>query len=343
MKQTLSDPLFLGADLGGTKTLLALAQFQDEKFTILAKTRFESQQYATFEEILSTFLNAHLQPSQFLTAAAFSIAGPIEKEAGHQLGKLTHLPWRIDDHDLSARFKITQIALINDIAAFGYGIDHLPPNSFETLHTGYSDPNGGRLIAGLGTGFNTAFSCPDGSILSAESGHASLSLHNEKQLSLGRFLLQELGDLNRERVLSGHGLTLLLQFFRQQSALKPGSDFLLALEQSDDPASIIGKTAVAGTDPVAVAVLRLYVEILAEQLANLALQTLPTKGIFLAGGIPPKILPFLQEKSFWDNFRNHEPMQRLLDKMPIHVILNDQAALIGALAQAAAAITRQSR
>lgn len=333
IKVPLSNHL-LGGDLGGTKTLLALARLHDGQIKIVCKKRYESSQFDNFTDLLSHFLSEFSPPNARLSTACFSIAGPIESTDDHQQGRLTHLPWELDATTLESQFKIGRVVLINDLAGFAYALEVTPEEYRVLLQPGQIQGNGARLIAAPGTGFNSAIICHGQGtleILPAESGHASFSPANKRQLALMQFIFQEQSRCTREQVLSGPAIPLLLKFYRQQSALKPSDNFLAELRTAQDPAAFIGKAAVSGKEPLAAAVIRLYVELLAGQLADLALMALPVGGVFLAGGIPSKILPFLQENAFLKAFQNRPPMQHLLEALPITVLLDDEAGLRGAL------------
>lgn len=332
----------IAGDIGGTKTLLALARLGDAGPEIVAEQRFASAAYSDIVPMIRELLASAADDAVEVEAACFAIAGPIEGDDEAQYARLTNQPWDLDGAAVSAALNIPRVRLINDLASIAHAVNVLPENQRVVLQEGRHTANGQRLVAAPGTGFNSAIACPgDGPllVLPAESGHAAFSPANLRQLNLIRHVTEREGRCSREHLLAGPGLPRLLDFVCSEAG-HPAGPALQQAMRDGDPSAAIGQAAVAGSDGLAVATLELYADILAGQLADLALAALPTGGAYLAGGIPPKILPFLQAPGFLTALHDRPPMNHLLEALHVEVVLDERAGLRGALEaarQAAAA------
>ncbi|OBS10148.1 glucokinase [Acidihalobacter prosperus] len=321
----------LAGDIGGTKTFLVLARFDEEGgMERLHEARYPSAAHADLAPMVSDFLATAPSGPQRIDAACFALAGPVQDQGGHQQARLTNLPWQLDSERLGRVLDIPYVALINDFAGIGHGLPTLSPDALATLQAGLPDPAAPRLVVGAGTGLGVCTLCPVGNgpprLLAAEAGHANFAPADARQLRLAEHVLAREGRCTREHLLSGAGLRRVYEFVCAEAHRPPGP----ALAAGDPPAAIAG-AALADTDPLAADALSLFVAIYAGQTADLALAVLPFGGVYLAGGIAPKILPRLRQPDVVAAFTDRPPMQALLDAMPLHVVLDEHAGLAGAL------------
>lgn len=328
--------MLLAGDLGGTKTLLMLVRRHTQGLEIIFEQRYASADYPGLEPLVSTFLQA-APVHDPIDAACFAIAGPVHDEAGRQSAQLTNLPWRLDSRDLASALDIPRLALINDFAGIAYALDILGTDSLATLQTGHAQQDAPRLVAGAGTGFGLAAVLPgaDGPrVLASESGHSGFAPADERQWRLWRFVQSREGLCTREHLLSGTGLKRVFDFMCADTHREPGPDFAEALAQGD-PAVPITQFALTRDDPLARDTLALFCDVYAAQLGDLALNFLPHGGIYIAGGIAPRILSFLQTPRFIARFNDKPPMETLIRDIPLHVILDTRAGVLGAAEHAA--------
>ena len=337
---------YLAGDIGGTKTRLAVVEVNGTHVQIVHETSYRSRDYATFEELLEDFLSRAkiiLSPRSSLLAgesgqirihhAAFGIAGPV-------LGKVvktTNLPWHIDADALQHRFGFPQCTLLNDLEATAYGIQALGEDDLFTLQPGAQDASGNAAVIAAGTGLGEAGLFWDGRYhrpFATEGGHASFSPGNEMDMALLRHLLQQHQHISWERIVSGMGLLSLHEFLcMYRHAAAP--QWLVEKMHNGDAAAAIAKAALAGRDDICVETLNWFVRLYGAEAGNLALKVMSRGGMYLGGGIAPKILPILQNGAFLDAFLDKGRMRRLLQAIPVKVIMNDRAALFGPALRAA--------
>lgn len=330
----------LAGDLGGTKVLLCVAEYDGKAYKILHRQRFVSAAYDDFASVVRTFLASLDNPPR---SACFAVAGPVEsKPDGGQRAKITNLPWQLDSADLAAQCGLEQVRLLNDFQGVGYGVGLLQADDVLQLQSGQPNLAAPRLVVGAGTGLGAALLIPqsDGAyrVYSSESGHAGFAPENAQQQALWAYLAARHERVTVEHILSGRGLLRLYDFILSQDGGEPDADFAARLHQArqgkGDPAALIGPQGLAAADSPAGKALDLFIDIYASQTANLALSSLPQGGIFIAGGIAPKILPRLREGGFLAAFLSKEPMRALLEKMPLAVVLREDVGLLGAISRA---------
>lgn len=313
--------MILTGDVGGTNTRLAILDpSEDGRFVKHASEVFPSADFASLEDAIDAFLASTGFPCE---RAAFGIAGPVMD------GRCTatNLPWVIDAAALRERFGFKEVALLNDLEAQAAGIRFLRDDDFAVLQEGVAKP-GNRALIAAGTGLGQAGLVATGSthrVFATEGGHTDFAPHDELQIELLRFLIARHGRVSWERVVSGMGLENIFAFFIEGRGLRP------ATELRENPrAADISRAALTGSCEVADAALELFVTLYGAEAGNLGLKTLSVNGLFLGGGIAPKILPRLQRPNFLGAFTHKGRMSPLLESMPVRVLLDGDTALYGA-------------
>jgi glucokinase len=333
---TAADKLLLAADVGGTKTLLQLfTSDRDTHLTPLAEQRYQSGTYDTLEALVQHFLD---EVDQGLPhSACFAVAGPVQQRGNHQSASLTNLPWQLDSGRMSDTLGIAHIALVNDFQAIGYSLDELGEEERVTLNPADGVNGGPRLVVGAGTGLGVCTLFPDnGRYLSypsegghIEGGHIAFAPRGNEQEKLLQFMQQEHPRVSYERLVSGTGLVNIYRYLLQRDAI--ADETLLS---QDDPAAAIGGQAQDG-HPLATEAVRLFCRIYGAFTGDMALNILPTGGIYIAGGIAPKLLSNLQDGSFMEAYLDKGRMQDLVRGFPVQVITNARCGLLGAAHYAA--------
>ncbi len=315
----------LAGDIGGTYTRLAYFEAGGDQLTLLVEGRFPSRKAGSLEEIVGNF-----SVEQGLTAerACFGIAGPIR----HGAVRTPNLPWSVTAEALSRALGISDVKLINDLEAHVYGIDLLGPEDFEVLNRGVPNPTGTIALVSAGTGLGEAVAYWDGAAhrpRPSEGGHADFAPRSEIEAELLLFLREEYGRVSTERVLSGPGLRNLYRFLKDSRHLseRPGvAEEMLV----NDPPAVITRAALAGNCLLCEQALDLFVSLYGAEAGNVALRYLATGGIYLGGGIAPKIIDRLKRPGFMLAFSAKGRLSPLLETIPVKVILNERSALLGA-------------
>lgn len=317
----------LAGDIGGTKTLLQIADFDRDRYRVLAQQRYENSAYANFSDIVHDFMTQAERPA--IRAACFGIAGPVIATATGEHVKLTNLAWILDSDRLARDFAIPKVRLINDFQAAGYGMEALTAADLVPLQRGTPEPQGLRALIGAGTGLG------QGLLLyrngryeahSTEGGHVDFAPTDDLQIELLQYLRREHPHVSYERVVSGRGLVNIFEFLRARCGAACATD---VEPDVDDRAAAIAQAALGAHDPLASQALDMFVDIYGAQAGNLALATLATGGVFIAGGIAPKILPRLIDGRFMRAFRNKGRMSALVATIPVHVVTNQAVGLMG--------------
>ena len=318
----------LTGDIGGTKTRLALVKVNGNHVEILRELSYASQRHDAFEPLLDDFLSS----GNIVEDAALGIAGLVQDG----VAQATNLPWRIDAAALCQRFGFLRCHLLNDLEATAYGLPALGDADFLTLQAGSPDAQGNAAVIAAGTGLGEAGLYWNGQShrpFATEGGHATFSPRNALELALLNYLQQRYhqqsrGHVSWERVVSGMGLLDLYAFlldYRQAS-----TPAWLAEKMRDvDIAAVISAAALASSDAVCVETMQLFISLYGAEAGNLALKVMSRGGLYIGGGIAPKILPLFQTGSFLDAFLDKGRRRPLLAAMPVKVILNDRAALYG--------------
>lgn len=316
----------LAGDIGGTKTLLALVRRDAGQLRIQREARFTTTDYPALTPMVREFL-AGSTPH----AACFGIACPISARRI----KLTNAAFWIDADEIAQACGIAQVRLINDFAAIGYGLDALAASELEILQSGLVRPQAPCALLGAGTGLGQAMLVWQNDhyeVLSTEGGHVDFAPVNEVQINLWRTLSAQYGHVSYERLLSGQGLN---DIFHHLAATHSPSPELLTALQGAAPAAIISEFGLSRRDPVAEETLELFACIYGQQAGNLALTTLAEGGIFIAGGIAPKLIQQLKAGGFMEAFRAKGRYREWLSSLQVAVVMNPKVGLLGAAALAA--------
>ncbi|MCL1979534.1 MAG: glucokinase [Proteobacteria bacterium] len=322
--------LLLVGDLGATKTSLALYRAEAWPGPPLRQQTFRNQDFAGFDDLLTTFLGDRTLPA----AICLGVAGPVLGNAAH----MTNLSWSIQGAALQARFGCSQALLVNDLVATAAGIPWLAPADLHPLNPNKKNASGAAMaVLAPGSGLGEAFLVPHGDLFlpfPSEGGHASFAPRTAKQIELLRFMADRHGHVSVEQVCSGLAIPELFAFV---AANRPVPEWLATeLELAADKTPVIVRAAIdAGQlnkpcDP-AVLALDLFLDILADEAANLALKTLALGGLFIGGGLAARILPLIEAERFMAIFTRGVHHQ-MLARIPVQVILNPQTALLGAAA-----------
>jgi glucokinase len=320
--------MILAGDVGGTKTVLALFEPAGESLRLVRDATFASREHGSLEEILGQFLEGG--PKVSLEAASFGVAGPVIDGQCRP----TNLPWFLEEQALAAAAGAPRGKLLNDLEAMAYGMLFLRPDELAVLNAGAQPPRRGNVaVIAAGTGLGEAMLYWDGSRhhpMASEGGHSTFAPRTPQEIALLQHLQgQHREHVSFERVLSGPGLFNIYTFLRQTGGV-PEPAWLTEKLSREDPSVTVTDTALAGTDPVCVAALELFVSIYGAEAGNLALKCLAIGGMFIGGGIAPKILSALQQPAFLEAFTAKGRLDQLLRDIPVRVALNPRTPLLGA-------------
>jgi glucokinase len=317
--------MILAGDIGGTNARLALFDVQNGQFSLVAATIFPSRRYASLDKIVTEFVRtAGIQPAK----ACFGVAGPVTN------GRVetSNLPWTIESSRLAGELNLKNTTLINDLEATGWGIAALSPGDLVPLNSISAKMPGNQAIVAAGTGLGEGGLYWDGErhhVFATEGGHCDFAPLNDLQVELFRYLHARYGHVSYERILSGPGLVNVFEFLRDTGKGKV-PEWLAEQMLKMDPAAAVSEAAMGGKCPMCVQALDIFVSVFGAEAGNLALKLKATGGVFLAGGIAPKILSHLTSPIFIQAFLGKGRMQHLMEIMPIKVITNDKLALLGA-------------
>ncbi len=327
--------MILAGDIGGTNARMALAEVSDGKLKIVAGKDYKGREYHGLDSVIRAFLAEN--PDANVEAACMAAAGPVREGVINT----TNLPWTVVAADIAQLLNLPTVHLLNDLEANALGIPALSPEDFVVLNAGGSHAVGNQCVVSAGTGLGEAGIFWDGKhhhVFACEGGHTDFAARTDTEIELLKYLRERFKDssgrVSVERVLSGPGLVNIYQFFRDSQGLKePG---WLAQEISmNAAASAISKAALAGTAEIAVKSLDLFVSLYGAEAGNMGLKTLAVGGVFIGGGIAPKIAPKMTSGLFMEGFTAKGRMRPLLESMPVRMITNDKTALLGSARYAA--------
>jgi glucokinase len=323
--------MILAGDVGGTKVHLALYDFVNGKLVYTRDERYPAKDFAGLEEIVTGFLGADK-----VHAACYGVPGPVRN--GRL--RLTNLPWTLDSHELSSNLGIEHVFLINDLEANGYGVAELSADQIYTLSEGDASQIGNRALIAPGTGLGEGLLIWNGHThipYPSEGGHADFAPRNEDEIDLLRFLKQKYsGRISYERVVSGMGLSSIYEFLREVRGVDEPAWLTEKLAAVDDPNSVITEMALAAKSEICEKALDMFVSVCGAEAGNLALKLLSVGGVYIGGGIPPRILEKLKDGTFMKAFTDKGRLSQLLINMPVRIILESRAALLGAASYAEA-------
>jgi glucokinase len=318
--------MFLAGDIGGTKTNLATYEYKEGQLSLLRTASFPSKSHVTLVEIVKEFLGD--KPHQ-IRHACFGVAGPVKDG----VVQVTNLPWTVDAAAIQAELHLQRVSLLNDLEANAYGIQTLKPAELLSLNPKANFHQiGNRALISAGTGLGEAGLVWDGVShrpFASEGGHASFAPNSSIGDELLVFLRKEHGHVSWERVLSGMGMKNLYRFFRQRSGV-PEPQWLTDMIKDGDLAAITTQMGLAQKDTVCVEALDAFVGLYGSEAGNLALKMLALGGVYIGGGIAPKMLDKMQSDLFLEAFLHKGRLSPLLESTPVYVILNDKTALQGA-------------
>lgn len=314
----------LAGDVGGTKTILAI--FDSENcFRPIREEKYPTNQFSNLETICAQFLS---ESREKIASVCIGMAGPVLD--GHV--KATNINWEADEHDLSRFLNIKNVKLINDLQALAFSIPVLRAEDICTIYEGESRPHANIALVAPGTGLGEGFLFWDGAHyhpISSEGGHTDFAPRNEQEIGLLRHLLKKYDHVSYERIASGLGICEIFEYLLALDHY-PIPDQIQEARQNGDLAAVISNCALEKKHEICIKTMDFFVSTLANEASNLALRFLAYGGVYLGGGIPPKILPLLLSDNFIQNYKDKGRLTNILEKMPVRVILNAQAGLIGA-------------
>ena len=317
--------MILAGDIGGTNARLAYFQPQNGHLRLVSERVFPSREHSELGEIVTQFVDeSGTRPE----VACFGIAGPVRN------GRVetSNLPWIIEQSRLAKQIHLPATLLINDLEASAWGIGALEATDLVALNHVEGPTVGNQAVIAPGTGLGEAGLFWDGTrhhVFACEGGHTDFAPTDDQQIDLLRYLRARFGHVSYERILSGPGLVNVYEFLRDSGCSKESAEFAAVLKNSD-PAAAISRAALDGTQPLAVKALDIWITVYGAEASNLALKTMATGGLFLSGGISPKILSKLTGSLFMKSFLDKGRLRPLVEAIPVQVVTNEKAGLLGA-------------
>ncbi len=319
--------MLLAGDIGGTKTNLAIFSPQEGPYAPIAEATFPSGGYSSLEAIVAEFLD---QLDLTVDRASLGVAGPV---VGGR-AEITNLSWEIKEGKLEESLGLDSVRLLNDLAAIARAVPFLKPDDLYTLNAGQPDPSGNLAVIAPGTGLGEAFLVWDGSgylPYGCEGGHVDFAPTTPLQMEVLRYLQRQFDHVSYERVCSGSGIPNLYQFLKDCHYAEEPEWLADRLAAADDPTPVIVNAALAQRPPeICRLTLETFVAMLGAEAGNLTLKIMATGGVYLGGGIPPRIISALESPTFMPAFTQKGRFSDLLAKVPIHIICNPKVALLGA-------------
>jgi len=316
----------LAGDIGGTKTHLALFSFQNNLLKSEVQKTFPSQKYSGLEPVLEEFLGAG---EYSIGRASFGIAGPLVDGKV----KAPNLDWIVDPVSIAKTLKLPSVSLLNDLEAAAYGISTLESHEFLTLNEGVIRRPGNKVLIAAGTGLGETIIFDDGKNyypLASEGGHADFAARDEREIELLRYLIGRFGHVSYERVVSGPGLANIYDFLKEKAGFAVPGPFAEEIAAAEDRSPLIAQAALAGEPEIAVKALDLFVSSYGAEAGNLALKAKAIGGVYVGGGIAPKMIDKLKSGTFMQAFKDKGRYRDLVSSIPVYVVLNEKAALRGA-------------
>ena len=323
------EQIILAGDVGGTNARLAIVELQGRSARFVHQNRYPSGEYPGLAPIVRRFLEeTGTRPDR----ACLAIACPV---VGDDC-TAPNLPWTVNARALAAEIEIPRTAIINDFVAVGYGVELLTPTDLVTLQEGSPEPRGPIALIGAGTGLGEGFLIWQDDhyrVLASEGGHTDFAPSGELQIGLLRSLREQLGRVSWERLLSGPGIVNIYRYLLE-SGVAPEQASVRAELDAEDDAAVIVRHGLDRKDCLSVKALELFWEALGAEAGNLALTIVATGGVYVAGGIVPRIAQQLDSGPFVTAFRNKGRLAPLLARIPVHVIMHPGVGMLGAAAVA---------
>jgi glucokinase len=318
--------MILAGDIGATHTRLAGFNSDGNKLELVVERVYETQKHGSLAEIIGEFIRTEGVP---VTRACFGVAGPVRGG----ISRPSNFPWVIDSRALAVQLKLSAVGLINDLEAYAYGIDALRSADFITLSEGAKNPEGNMAVISATTGLGQAGLYWDGyrhHPFACEGGHADFAPRNEVEIDLLKFLLGKFDHVSCERILSGPGIKNIYDFLRHSHRAEEPAWLKDQLSQSENPPALISQLALEKKTPICEQALDIFVSVYGAETGNCALKFMSTAGIFIGGSIAAKIVPKMKEPMFMNAFLAKGRLKPLLEDIPVKIVLNDSAGLIGA-------------
>jgi glucokinase len=316
--------MLLAGDLGATKTLLGLFRRAPGRPTPVVVRTFMTTKHPSLVDMIESFLSEQRGRHPNIEAACFGVAGPVIDGRA----ELVNVGWAVDGRELADALDLGRVPVLNDLVCIAHAIEVLGPSELHTLQDGEPNPSGNAGLIAAGTGLGEAFLVPAGAHLvpaASEGGHADFAARTPRELELSAWLTARYGRAEVEAVVSGLGLRNLYDFTHET----PCTALVVDGTPVDLAASVTTRGA-GGTCLACREALQIFVGAYGAEAGNLALRTVATRGLYVAGGIAPKILPSLEGGDFLDAFRAKAPMRALVESIPVRVVLNPEAGLVGA-------------
>jgi glucokinase len=317
--------IIVAGDIGGTKSNLAIFRVVSGVLTMERNERYHSSSYPSLNAILREFL---AEEKRSIVAACFGVPGPVRGGRAHP----TNLTWGVDAREVAQEFAITYVSLLNDLEANAYGIAELKESDFAVIQAGAPDAQGNRCVVSPGTGLGEGGLFWDGKkyrVWACEGGHTDFAPRNDLEIALLEYLIKQYGHVSCERVVSGMGIENIYKFLRDTGRGREQSE-IAAEMKAGDPTAVIARHAERGDCPMCVQAIEIFLSCLGAEAGNMALKAMATGGVYLGGGIPAKMVSNIRSVGFTHAFNDKGRMSALMQSMPVKVILNDQAALLGA-------------
>lgn len=316
--------MLLAGDLGGTKTLLGLFSRAPARPGAVVVQSFPTANFSSLAAMVEAFLQQQAGGRPTISAACFGVAGPVLDDQA----EITNVGWRVDGREVAIEFGLGQVRLLNDLVAIAHSVAVLEPHELHTLQEGVPNLSGNAALIAAGTGLGQSFLFNDGRRLvpaPSEAGHADFSPRTSRELALAEWLTERRGRAELEQVVSGIGLRNLYRFTHPA--------YCHEIDHVTDAVEIpalVSQNALGGKCAMCAEALDMFVSAYGAEAGNLALRALTTRGLYIGGGIAPKILPAIERGPFLESFRAKPPMRELLESIPVKVITNPHAGLIGA-------------
>lgn len=319
--------MILAGDIGGTKTNLALYNLENDELKIVSQKQYASKDYASFMDLIKDFKDENRIDN--IEALCLGIAGPIIDERC----RTTNLPWDIRAKDLKKEFEINSVKLLNDLESTAYGMLYLKDDEFIDLNPTGREAKGNIAVIAAGTGLGEAILHYDGESytpIGTEGGHTDFASISAQQDELLMWLRRRYpGHVSYERVVSGVGIYTLYEFLCETN-FAPQPQAMMNIPDGMDKSAMVSRCALEQNDPLCMETLRLFAEIYAAEAGNLALKSMSLGGVYIGGGIAPKILPIIKSEYFLNAFLSKGRFEELLRGMKLKVSLNQETALLGA-------------